>query len=101
MTAEVAVLNRFGVALAADSAVTVNHFHHDAIHQKIYNSANKLFALSKFAPVGVMIYNSVSLGGIPYETLIKEYRRKLGRKSFPICRTTPRLFRVASEQRSI
>jgi hypothetical protein len=42
MTAEVAVLNKFGVALAADSAVTVDHWHEKKIHTKVYNTANKL-----------------------------------------------------------
>jgi hypothetical protein len=77
MTAEVAVLNKFGVALAADSAVTVDHFHKKKITTKVYNSANKLFTLSKFAPVGVMFYNTVSIGGIPWETVIKIYRSHL------------------------
>lgn len=48
MTAEVAVLNKYGVALAADSAVTVDHWHQNKLMTKVYNSANKLFTLSKF-----------------------------------------------------
>ena len=51
MTAEVAVLNKFGLALAADSAVTVDHWHERKKHTKVYNTANKLFTLSKFEPV--------------------------------------------------
>jgi hypothetical protein len=53
MTAEVAVLNKYGVALAADSAVTVDHWHQGKVTTKIYNSANKVFTLSKFEPVGI------------------------------------------------
>ena len=49
MTAEVAVLNRIGVALAADSAVTVG-----SASNKIYTSADKLFQLTSSAPVGVL-----------------------------------------------
>ena len=82
MTAEIAVLNMFGVALAADSAVTVEHFHDDQIKTKVYNTANKLFTLSKFHPVGIMFYNTVTLGGVPWETIIKAYRKQLHRKSF-------------------
>lgn len=82
MTAEVAVLNKFGVALAADSAVTVDHWHEKQIHTKVYNTANKLFTLSKFEPVGIMFYNTVTLGGIPWETIIKVYRKQLDRKKF-------------------
>lgn len=76
MTAEVAVVNKSAVALAADSAVTIGN------SGKVYNSANKLFALSKFQPVGVMIYGNAEFMGIPWETIIKEYRTSLGKSSF-------------------
>jgi hypothetical protein len=82
MTAEIAVLNKFGVALAADSAITVDHFHEGEIKTKVYNTANKLFSLSKHEPVGIMFYNTVTLGGIPWETIVKCYRKKLGRQKF-------------------
>lgn len=68
MTAEIAILNPHGVALAADSAVTIGS-------QKIINSAIKLFALSKTDPVGVMVYGNANLLNIPWETLIKIYRK--------------------------
>lgn len=74
MTAEVAVMNRTAVALAADSAVTSGG--------GIYNSANKLFTLSKYHPVGVMIYGNASFMGVPWQTLIKMYREQLGQDSF-------------------
>ena len=77
MTAEIAILNRNGVALAADSAVTVS----GQGGTKIYNSVNKLFALSKRAPVGVMIYGNSELTSVPWETIIKVYRRQLGEKT--------------------
>lgn len=76
MTAEVAVLNCSGIALAADSAVTVGS-------QKIYNSAMKLFALSKVAPVAIMVYGNSALSGIPWEIVIKEFRRTLGSRRLP------------------
>ena len=78
MTAEVAILNREAVAIAADSAVTLT----GPEGRKIYNTANKLFALSTTEPVAVMIYNMVSFGPIPWETVVKEYRRKLSMKSY-------------------
>ena len=78
MTAEVAILNREAVAIAADSAVTLT----GPEGRKIYNTANKLFALSTVEPVAVMIYNMVSFGPIPWETVVKEYRRKLSMKSY-------------------
>ena len=78
MTAEIAVLNKSAIALAADSAVTVEQFYKGEIKEKVYNSANKLFTLSKFNPVGVMIYNTMTLGGVPWETLIKVFRKEIG-----------------------
>ncbi|MDI6636987.1 hypothetical protein [Pantoea dispersa] len=70
MTAEIAVFNRTAIALAADSAVTMNL----GTNQKIYNNAEKLFQLSKSFPVGIMIYNDAQLTGAPWELIIKAYR---------------------------
>lgn len=74
MTAEVAILNKHAVAMAADSAVTIGD-------QKIFNTVNKLFALSKHHPVGIMVYSSAEIMGVPVETVVKEFRKKLGRES--------------------
>lgn len=79
MTAEVAILNNFGVALAADSAVTLDLGLND---KKIYNSANKIFTLSKYHPVGIMIYNNAKIMDIEWEIIIKSYRKVLGKKFF-------------------
>ncbi len=68
MTSEVAVLTKQAVALAADSAVTTAGL-------KIFNTVNKLFALSKHQPVGIMVYSSAEVMGVPVETAIKEFRR--------------------------
>lgn len=78
MTAEIAVLNRSAVALAADSAVTIT----TQTGQKIYNTVNKLFALSKYEPVGVMINGGADLVGVPWELVIKLYRQSIGNKAF-------------------
>ena len=69
MTAEIVIINQHGVAMAADSAVTIGS-------QKIINSAIKLFSLSRTEPVGIMIYGSANLLNIPWETLIKLYRKE-------------------------
>lgn len=71
MTAEIAILNRVGVALAADSAVTISSAGGD---QKTYNSANKLFALDGQHPVAIMIHGSAESMGIPAETIMKRYK---------------------------
>lgn len=80
MTAEVAVINKSGVALASDSAVTTDLIDsRGRLNSKIYNTANKLFSLSKYAPVGIMVYNAMELCGVPWETFVKEYRKNLGK----------------------
>lgn len=77
MTALVGVLNKHAVAIAADSAVTMGNTH------KVVNSANKIFTLSKYHPVAVMTYNNASFMGVPWDIIIKEYRKQLKDKSFP------------------
>ncbi|XUV80223.1 hypothetical protein ACREYP_13955 [Enterobacter sp. TMH.L2] len=78
MTAEIAVFNKTAVALAADSAVTVS----GGGKHKIYNGAEKLFALTKHHPVGLMVYGAGDLCTAPWELVIKAYRSQLGAKSF-------------------
>jgi len=79
MTAEIAILNRSAVALAADSAVTVSAGNRS---RKVFNTANKIFNLTKHYPVGVMIYNNSSFNSVPLETLIKFYREELNDTGF-------------------
>ena len=71
-------MNRQAIALAADSAVTFA----EGTGQKIFPSANKIFTLSKYQPVGVMIYGNADFMGIPWETIIKIYRSRLGQDTF-------------------
>ena len=78
MTCEIVVANRLGLALAADSAVTFNG-------QNGYtyaSGANKIFQLANAEPVAIMIYNGASLHTMPWEILIKAYRRQLGQRGF-------------------
>lgn len=74
MTAEIAVMNEEAVALAADSAVTGP--------AKIFPSANKIFALSKYHPVALMVYDTAQFHSVPWETIVKQYRRGLKDKCF-------------------
>lgn len=78
MTAIVAVLNKHAVSVAADSAVTMGNTH------KVVNSANKIFTLSKYHPVAVMTYSNAAFMGVPWDIIIKEYRRQLRERSFPM-----------------
>jgi hypothetical protein len=78
MTAVVGILNTGAVAIAADSAVTVT----GPTGQKIYNTGNKIFQLSKKHPIGIAIYGSGSLMVTPWEVIIKSFRKNLGDGKF-------------------
>ncbi|MDE0111140.1 MAG: hypothetical protein OXN84_02470 [Albidovulum sp.] len=78
MTAEIAILNKSAVALAADSAMTIQGT------GKIY-PVDKLFALSKHHPIGVMISDNAEFMGVPREAIIKMYRVQIGQMSKSTC----------------
>jgi len=79
MTAEIVIMNKSAVALAADSAATVPVTN---TRRKIFNTANKVFSLSKYAPVGIMISGGASVMGVPWEIIIKTFREKLKIEKF-------------------
>lgn len=74
MTAEIGILNKNGVVLAADSAVTLSN----GINSKVFNSARKLFTLSSVHSVGIMIYGDASFMGVPWDVIISEYKKSIG-----------------------
>ncbi|MFD2629589.1 hypothetical protein [Oceanobacillus kapialis] len=76
MTAEVAIMNKLGMSLAADSAITSGR---DGV-QKVYNSANKLFSISSAHSVGIMVYGAASFMEVPWDVIIKSYRDYVGEK---------------------
>ena len=78
MTAEIAVMNREAIALAADSAVTMR----GEDGEKVFLSANKIFALSKRQPIAAMIYGGAAMMGVPWEPALKLFRKELGDKVF-------------------
>jgi hypothetical protein len=69
LTAEIALLNKLAVTLAADSAVTIP----SADGTKVYNSADKIFEATNHDPIGIMVYNSPEINGIPIESIVKMY----------------------------
>lgn len=77
MSAGICIMNRNAIAMAADSAVTVGD------HAAIHNSANKLFSLSRVAPVGVIVYANAALMTVPIEIIVKQYKKQLGDRVFP------------------
>lgn len=76
MTCEVVVANKNGLALAADSAVTLGP------QRKVYHSAEKLFRLSESEPVAIMTYGAAEMMGVPWDTIIKIYRKGLGARRY-------------------
>lgn len=78
MTAIVGVMNKHAVALAADSAVTISSYN----GRKVLNTANKIFNISKYEPVGLMVYSNASFMGTPWDLIVKLYRKNLGDKKF-------------------
>lgn len=82
MTCEIAIMNRQAIALAADSATTVTQWIDGKQEQRFFKGTNKIFQLSNEQPVGVMIFGSATLHEVPWELIIKEFRRHLADKSF-------------------
>jgi len=65
-------MNTRGIALAADSAVTLG------AGEKIFFTAQKLFELAPAIPVGILVYDNADLAGVPWETIVAGYRKHLG-----------------------
>jgi hypothetical protein len=77
VTCEVAVMNKRGIALAADSAVTLGN------GKKIYHTAEKLFSLAPSIPVAIMTFGAADMMSVPWETVVKIYaQKKLGNRRF-------------------
>jgi len=76
------MMNRLAVVLAADSATTVSHWSGGKRDERYFKGANKIFQLSDREPVGLMIFDSADLLRVPWELVIKAFRRQLGPKSF-------------------
>lgn len=75
VTAEIAIITRQAVALAADSAVTVGR-------EKVWKTANKLFSLGPKHDIAVMVYGSGDFLSLPWEVVVKEYRSRSIKKTF-------------------
>jgi len=69
MTTEIAIMNRQGIALAADSAVTIGE-------ERVWKTANKLFSLGPSHDIGIMMHGSAEHLGHSWETIIKLFRKK-------------------------
>jgi hypothetical protein len=54
VTAEVCIMNRLAVVLAADSAATITQWTGDKVENRYFKGSNKIFQLSDHHPIGVM-----------------------------------------------
>lgn len=82
MTSVVGILNKRGIAIAADSAVTRNrskengfHFHHIT---KCTKNGNKMVRLSDAVPVTVMFTGNAEYLETPWDVIARRYRQKRG-----------------------
>ena len=93
MTAIVGILNKKGVAIAADSAVTFFNTNQSDIidenedvdirFQKIINSGDKMLRLKDKQPVAVMIVQNPNLVQFPWDVIIRWYRKQRDDSGFP------------------
>ncbi len=88
MTAEIAVISRSAVTLAADSAMTMNV----RGVEKIYASADKLFELSLLDPIGAMVFNNLEFMGAPLDVIMKQFRASSFCVSFSNASAVPDAF---------
>lgn len=78
MTSEVLILNKRGVVLGADSAVTSS----GGSHPRYSKSATKIFELASNGSVAATIFGGALVDSVPWELAIKLFRSQLGNGSF-------------------
>ena len=78
MTAQIAILNRYGAAVASDTAVSYRW----ARGTKVFNTEEKLYCISKNPPVALMGYGKGNICNIQFDVLAKEYALALESKQF-------------------
>lgn len=74
MSVGVCIINRNGIALAADSAETL------AENKMFYNSINKVFSLSEKNICGAIIYGATAIYNVSIEQILKEFSLFLNSK---------------------
>ena len=82
MTCEMAIMNRRAVVRAADSAATITSWVDGTRQSRFLKGANKIFQVSEQHPVGLMIFATADLGSVPWELIVKHFRRTIATTSF-------------------
>lgn len=95
MTTEIAVINKLGVALATDSAVTIS-----GEQQKVFDTGDKLFELCDHAPVGVMVNGNMDMLGVPWEIIIKDFRSQASDTNISVKQWLDRLIDFAAAHKA-
>lgn len=67
MSAEIILLNKLGVAIAADSAITVGN------RAAIFNNAQKIFPFGENIPLAFVYYSHTEFMGIPIDIIFQRY----------------------------
>lgn len=75
MTSEVVILNRKGIVLAADSAVTTGST--GSKHPRYSKAANKIFDITPHGSVAATIFGSAHVDNVPWELALKLFRASL------------------------
>jgi hypothetical protein len=101
VTAEVCIMNRLAVVLAADSAATVTQWTGEKVENRYLKGSNKIFQLSDHHPVGLMIFDAADIMRVPWEIVVKTFRSNLGKKSFNTVRDYAAEFFAFLEQSSL
>jgi hypothetical protein len=73
MTAQVVAMNGYGVAISADSAVSLGSI-------RTFETAEKIYPLALPHRIAILHSGSVNFGGIPYPVLIADWKRQLPTK---------------------
>lgn|GEM_PF-5756754 len=76
------IMNKRGVALATDSALSVRSPLDGFSAHKIWHSATKIHSLSETAPVAVVITGSTEFMGFPWSTVVEIYRNEMRRETY-------------------
>lgn len=94
MTAIVGILNKKGIAIAADSAVTITNADKKVTIDEngkevtqfqdiVINSGDKMLRLKDKQPVAVMIVQNARLVQLPWDVIIRWYRKQRDDSGFP------------------
>lgn len=83
MTSEIAIMNRKGIAVAADSTGTLIRRNGNIESTKSFDTLHKLFVLPGHQNIAIMFYGNADLMDVPWETIIKMYHSET---SFPTVR---------------